>query len=279
MSHYFVDEKDPAELDRLKEQDRYITTLTGTFPPSILKERIQTMRRVLDIGCGPGEFCMRMAQEHPHLDILGVDISAQMIAFAQEQTEKRAIPNAAFQQLDALQPLPFANGSFDYVHLRFSTSWVPAHLYPALIEECKRLLPPRGLFTLCEPENGMTTHHSPATAQGFRWLAQMLAKRGLGLGEEFAVTPGLGKLLKDAGFEHIQRQAYAADASYGTPYYAAAMSNIPTLFQLAKPAIIHLLGVSESSFLATLEGIKQEIVHDDFCTLCYILSCTGEKTG
>lgn len=278
-SHYFLDEKDPAELDRLIDQDRYITALTGTFPASVHKERVQAMRRVLDIGCGPGEFCLRTAQEYPHIEVVGVDISEQMVTYAQRQAERRSIPNALFQELNALRELPFANGSFDYVHIRFSSTWVPTRLYPALLQECERLLSSRGLFILCEAENGMTTHHSPAIAQGFRWLAQVLTKQGLGVGEEFAVTPGLSKMLKDAGFQHIQQTAYVADASYGTTYYGAAIANIPKLFQLLQPAIVHHLGIPQVTFLALLEDIKHEIVKEDFCAICYILSCTGEKRG
>ena len=42
----------------------------------------ESPRRVVDLGCGPGNLTEALAQRWPTADVLGIDSSAQMIAAA-----------------------------------------------------------------------------------------------------------------------------------------------------------------------------------------------------
>lgn len=63
---------------------------------------------LLDVGCGTGYFSRRFARE-AGLQVTGIDIDPDMIAFAREQA-----PEIEFALAD-MKHLPFADASFDHV--------------------------------------------------------------------------------------------------------------------------------------------------------------------
>lgn len=70
-------------------------------------------KRVLEIGCGRGDFAIWLAGKYEGAEVTGVDFSEAAIATA----EKRAVASgssARFKVEDA-ERLSFADGSFDYV--------------------------------------------------------------------------------------------------------------------------------------------------------------------
>lgn len=74
----------------------------------------------LDVGCGTGWFTRRLAAL-PNLQITGVDLDAESLAFARSHD-----PRSIYLPADALA-LPFADASFDYVQsiaaLCFTADW------------------------------------------------------------------------------------------------------------------------------------------------------------
>lgn len=72
-----------------------------------MKRNIEPGQKVLDIGCGPGVFTARYAQAGA--EVIGVDVSEQMIQVAKDQ-----FPGAGFRVADAEQ-LPFERDTFDLV--------------------------------------------------------------------------------------------------------------------------------------------------------------------
>ena len=98
-----------------------------------------TVRRVLDIGCGPGNSTAVLRERYPHAEILGVDSSPEMIEAA-----RKAHPDIDFALCDVsvesgkagdilgLADLP---GDFDVVFSNACIQWVPNHrrLIPRLL--------------------------------------------------------------------------------------------------------------------------------------------------
>lgn len=108
---------------------------------------------VLDLGCGPGHTALACA---PHArEVVGVDVTAEMVAKATQLAAARGLANARFEVADVMS-LPFDDASFDVV-----TSRVSAHHYsdPArALSEAARVLKPGGLFLLADtvsPEEPM----------------------------------------------------------------------------------------------------------------------------
>jgi trans-aconitate 2-methyltransferase len=77
--------------------------------------------RVLDLGCGSGKVTAAIATRLPRGSVLGVDASADMIAFAAQNFGDR--PNLQFQQCD-IRALPFVE-EFDLVVSFNALHWIP----------------------------------------------------------------------------------------------------------------------------------------------------------
>jgi trans-aconitate 2-methyltransferase len=79
--------------------------------------------QVLDLGCGDGKLSARMAALVPRGAVLGVDASADMVAFAQQQFAADAWPNLRFEVVDARALRWFER--FDLLVSFNTLHWVP----------------------------------------------------------------------------------------------------------------------------------------------------------
>ena len=80
---------------------------------------------VLDIGCGDGRHTAEIARFAPQGRVLGIDRSAEMIAFAQTHFPSEDFPNLQFLQADASN-LPF-KAQFEVVFSNAALHWVLDH--------------------------------------------------------------------------------------------------------------------------------------------------------
>jgi len=81
---------------KYRETDRSFSGLT-----QVLLDRVSSLRgeAVLDIGCGAGELALAVARARPGARVIGVDVSPDLIAVAQERGANHA--NAEFELADA----------------------------------------------------------------------------------------------------------------------------------------------------------------------------------
>jgi SAM-dependent methyltransferase len=101
--------------------------------------------RVLDMGCGPGHTALAAAR-HAR-EVVGLDLTPEMVAKATALATERKLANATFQ-VGNVMALPFDDTSFDVV-----TSRVSAHHYSdpgRALSEAARVLKPGGLFLLSD---------------------------------------------------------------------------------------------------------------------------------
>jgi ubiquinone/menaquinone biosynthesis C-methylase UbiE len=102
--------------------------------------------RILDVGCGAGKQCFMF---YKHLagqaEIVGGDVSAELLAKAREESERLAYA-ITFQDLDFNARFPFEDGRFDLVSCCFAIYYAAD---PALtVREMHRILRGEGrLFT------------------------------------------------------------------------------------------------------------------------------------
>lgn len=97
---------------------KHLETLDTTFVDQVLQlaPRGQGLAGfLLDVGCGPGNIALKLAQRFPHLTIVGLDRSRNMVrAACRAAAEARVEDRAFFQQADAGE-LPCPSGQFDVV--------------------------------------------------------------------------------------------------------------------------------------------------------------------
>jgi trans-aconitate 2-methyltransferase len=79
--------------------------------------------RVLDVGCGNGKVTAEIAARVPQGTVLGVDPSAEMIAFASNHFGPTVRPNLRFEVEDARR-LPF-RAAFDLIVSFNALHWIP----------------------------------------------------------------------------------------------------------------------------------------------------------
>jgi ubiquinone/menaquinone biosynthesis C-methylase UbiE len=86
---------------------------------------LKSGNRVLDVACGTGLVTFRAAAlVAPEGEVVGTDISEQMISAAREAAATREIANVQFERMDA-EDLKFADGTFDMTLCALGLMYVP----------------------------------------------------------------------------------------------------------------------------------------------------------
>src|SRR5437762_129342 len=99
--------EDPREAQRLLDKvdaDAWIC--------KFLESRLSGVRSLLSVGCGPAVFLRELAESHPEIEVVGIDLSPSRIGEAEKRL--RGLPNAHAHVGSALS-LPFEANSFDLV--------------------------------------------------------------------------------------------------------------------------------------------------------------------
>jgi SAM-dependent methyltransferase len=171
---YVIDSEQPAETARIIEQSKLFTQAMGGLFPDELD--LSGVRRVLDLGCGPGQWVNDVAFEYPKWEVVGVDINATMIAYAHALARSQGRPNISFEVIDITCPFAFADASFDLINARFMVGFQDTTSWPVLLAECRRVLAPGGILLLSEGERGIS--NSPALQRLEGWLTRALSEQG-----------------------------------------------------------------------------------------------------
>ncbi len=103
---------------------------------------------VLDVGCGDGSFMRTLGRAYPDKRFTGIDVSADLLAFARDADPEGAYRHADFSGFDSAH-------RFDVILLRF----VVQHLtdFGAVLASCERLLAPGGAVLIIESDLGAST--------------------------------------------------------------------------------------------------------------------------
>src|SRR5207249_8744567 len=99
----------------------------GTFRSlaSEVLHELADAERILDVGCGPGQFTVLAAEELPGAQVWGVDLAPTMIELAQAHAAASpAVARLHFEVANVAR-LPFPVGNFDAVRSTGSTKHCP----------------------------------------------------------------------------------------------------------------------------------------------------------
>jgi ubiquinone/menaquinone biosynthesis C-methylase UbiE len=199
---YVIDSENPTETARLVEQSKLFTqAMGGPFPDEL---DLSSVRRVLDLGCGPGQWAGDVAFLYPEWEVLGVDINATMVSYAHAVARSQGRPNISFETMDITQPFAFADASFELINARFIVGFQDRASWPVLLAECRRVLAPGGILLLNEAEKSIST--SPALQRLEGWLTHALYQQGRTFsvdGQSIGIVHMFKRLLAQAGFVQL----------------------------------------------------------------------------
>ncbi len=146
--------------------------LADVFNPSsqafLQSLRLDGLRDVADLGCGPGHTTRMLAEVFPTAHVLGIDNSAPFVELARRSPTNRV----RYAEGDVTQPL--VGGPFDMIYGRY----LLAHLNEPLsvVQGWSNQLRPGG--KLCLEENDWIHTKQPAFARYLEIVTAMLADAG-----------------------------------------------------------------------------------------------------
>ncbi|GAC1650089.1 MAG: hypothetical protein NVS4B12_19620 [Ktedonobacteraceae bacterium] len=275
---YVLDAESALEMARLLDQDKVITKGMGGVFPEQEDTDLTGISRILDIACGPGGWVHDVAQQYPHIEVTGIDISKNAINYAKAHALVRKLKNAHFEVMDAIKPLAFPDASFDMVNARLIIAFMAPNQWPLFLAECQRVLRPGGVIRLTEIEWGFTNLPAHETLQAKLNLA--LQKSGHNYsptGHNLGITVVMRSLLKRASIQNIQSEAHVIDYSYGMEAHDGLTEDFKFLLELTQPLLFGMKVITPEAFADLSAQVLEEMQSEDFCALWYVLTVWGEK--
>lgn len=157
--------------------------------------------RVLDIGCGTGNWAIDLAKRRPESQVIGFDV--------QEKGDWATAPqNCAFHVADLEAEDTWNSlGHFDFIHGRFIV--IGVRDWPRLLQRCREHLLPGGTVEIqefCMPCKSLDGKDE-ATSKFIGWSNSMLSA-GAGVKLNLRIMDDMLGLMKDAGFENIHEEEF-----------------------------------------------------------------------
>jgi len=145
--------------------------VTATFDD--VAEQVAHAHRLLDVGCGPGQFSIMAAERLPHAQIVGVDLSPTMIGLARAHARDSAAAARLHFEVGDAMALPYGDASFDAV---LSSGSIKQWPDPARgLAEIHRVLMPGAPAFILEVNKEAPPHAVAAQRQEMQhWLFRLL---------------------------------------------------------------------------------------------------------
>lgn len=190
----YVLPRDVEEMNRLDFQ-HYV--LRQAFKGNFLAP-VGNPREILDVGTGTGRWASEVATVFPTANVVGLDINPPPVDEHSAAGGAELRPsNYAFVPGNVLEGLPFADGSFDFVHMRLLVLAMPHDRWPVVVNELIRVARPGGWVEsveVIEDQQG-----GPSVDQIMSWVGAMLQRRGIDIRDGSRV----GSLLQAQGLVNV----------------------------------------------------------------------------
>jgi ubiquinone/menaquinone biosynthesis C-methylase UbiE len=274
---YPLDVEHMWEMDRLEQQGRLITEQTNLFPPDITPKEGQV---IVDVACGPGEWAAQVAQRYPHCQVIGIDLSEQMIAHARYRAQVQNLSNVRFEVADVHDPLTFANNALDIVNARFLAGFLTPTDWSVLFGECFRVLRPGGILCSTEFDGWGDTTTSTAVSRLDALFIRLYQRRGQCFseaGDSIGIMAAQPHLFQKAGFVAAQQQMHSLDCSAGTPAHEPMAKNLAAFAQLSEPILVHEQLISQEEHTVLSMQLLKELYIEDFHAVLRFQTAWGKK--
>jgi SAM-dependent methyltransferase len=240
--------KDHQEIERVKFQHRMLYTylhrhVFAPVPPG-------SVRRLLDVGCGSGAWLTDVAALFPNATLTGLDSDAEQITLANTLRH----PHCQFLQGDMLAGLPFAEGTFEYTHMRCMILAIPTSSWPFVLRELVRVTAAGSWIELFD--GGQECEHvGPNMNQLITWGEQVLTQRGF----DVRVIDHLSTMLRQAGAEHVREQRLTIPVGSWAGRIGELMGkDLLALFEAFKASLCTALSLQIGQVDAVLQALPDE---------------------
>lgn len=239
----YVLPRDDQEINRLDFQHYMLRyALRGNFAAPV-----GTPASILDVGSGTGRWAMEMAAYFPDTNVVATDIVTppeEASAAPGFGLEKRP-ENYTFVPGNVLNGLSFADGSFDFVHMRLLIFAIPQEAWPKVVAELVRVTRPGGWIELVE--TGPQQNGGPAMDLLVQWITEASQRRGVNP----LIGPRVSEFLSGAGAANVNKR------DIGLPVGEAG----GRIGKMAETDIFSVMGSVKA--LVTAQGIASEEAYTD----------------
>lgn len=278
-STYFVQNRsNREELARLQVQDQLVTAaMGGVLPEQTNPERFQ---RILDVGCGTGDWLIQAAQALPGVrQLVGVDVSAAMVACARLRAEAHGVADRVeFHIMDALRALEFTDGYFSLVNHRFGVSWLRTWDWPKLLDEYKRVANVGGVIRITEG-GALIACNSPAltrlchlTLDAFFQAGHYFIRAGDG------ITGQLERLLEVRDIQDVRIRELTVEYCAGTTACQRLCEDLTLVFRNILPFLRQWTRVP-GDYDDTYRQALADMAQPDFTATTQLTTAWGTNQG
>lgn len=120
-------------------------------PRKIVLESIGNAEKVLDLCTGTATNALRIAKSKPASEVIGIDLSKDMLKVAQGKVERAGVPNIKLYYMDAAN-MRFQDKCFDKILLSLVLHEIEESLAEKILIEAKRVLRDDGEIIVTEWE-------------------------------------------------------------------------------------------------------------------------------
>lgn len=171
--------KGPIDGWVARAYDRGVQTAFRELVPALIGDLLDDFsgaRRVLDLGCGPGQFTVMAAERLPDTEVWGVDLAPTMIELARGHAAASHASKRLHFEVADVAALPFPDAHFDAVISSGSIKHWPD---PAAgLREMHRVLEPGGRALVGEMNRLAPAHAIAAQRRRLRhWLFHRIYPR------------------------------------------------------------------------------------------------------
>ncbi|KAI1203250.1 S-adenosyl-L-methionine-dependent methyltransferase [Nemania serpens] len=210
-------------------------------------------QRILDLGCGAGNWPLEFARRNPNAFVLGVDVEPIRPPFS--------LPNCQFQVANFEERWSY-DSKFDFIHLRHLGRLPSQNALASVYEN----LSPGGWAEFTEWVVAIQSTHKSFTETSFyKWWRHW--KRGLKeIGQTVYYPLQYKRLLTETGFKNVTERKYAVPVNPWPPgkqlqrIGSMMAMNINTLIEpLSMPVFTKVLGWSPEALQSLLAEVREEI--------------------
>ena len=228
---------------------------------------------ILDVGIGTGRWALEVASQFPSATVVGMDLmrpptiertveELRRAAWGQAQTPAAGqMSNFTFVAANILSRLPFPDGAFDYVHMRFLSAAISLSHWRQVMYELVRITRRGGWIEVVDT-SWTPLNSGPATEQLFHWarIAGMIHEINLEL------AAWIGSLFLDSGLANVtaprlQLPMGRAGGRIGSMVAANAIA----VAEAIQPWVISYGIAPAEAFASALEEARTEVTEGSAC--------------